>query len=63
MSKRTPKYGCPHCGSTEDFGEANVLKATAAVLSFDKRGEPIYAGESDVDWDSQTLDPSIEEPY
>jgi hypothetical protein len=46
MSKRTPKYGCPHCGSTEDFGEANVLKATAAVLSFDKRGEPIYAGES-----------------
>jgi ribosomal protein L37AE/L43A len=63
MSRKSKKYGCPHCENTEGFTEANVLNADASVLNFDREGEPNYAGESEIDWNSQTLDQSTAEPY
>jgi DNA-directed RNA polymerase subunit RPC12/RpoP len=60
---KSKTYGCPHCGSTEGFAEANLMEATAYVSTFDGHGQPNYAGESDIDWDSQRLDPSKEKPY
>ncbi len=63
MAGKPKRYGCPHCRSTEDFAEANVLRATALVLSFNEKGEPIYVGESELDWDSQTLDRAAARPY
>lgn len=62
-SNRSKIYGCPNCGSTEGFAEANIMEATAYVSTFDEHGHPNYAGESDIDWDSQRLDPSKEKPY
>jgi hypothetical protein len=56
-------FGCPHCGSTEGFTEADLVSASASILSFDETGEPVFGGESEVDWDSQALDTSESEPY
>jgi hypothetical protein len=64
--KRTTKklvLGCPHCKSTEGFSEGCIVSAKADVLSFEKNGDPVYGGESDVDWNSQEVDPNIALPY
>lgn len=34
-------------------GTKEVINATALVSGFDDHGQPIYAGSTDVDWDSQ----------
>ncbi|MEN3238666.1 hypothetical protein PUR29_35080 [Methylobacterium ajmalii] len=36
------------------IGTADVLLATAIIQGFASTGEPIYMGESEVDWDTQT---------
>ena len=63
MRGSSREYGCPHCGSTAGFTEADIVRASACVLAFDTEGEPQYGGESDVDWDSQDLDPNEKEPF
>lgn len=57
------KYGCPRCGSTEDFTEANIIDVTAYVNGFAPDGSPDYGGESKLEWDSQRLNPSVSMPY
>ena len=37
--KKRTTIGCPHCGNSSGFGEANIVNATADVLSFDEDGE------------------------
>jgi hypothetical protein len=63
MSQKTKPFGCPHCGNRSGFTEADIVCATAAIDSFDEHGEPNYTGESEVDWNSQDLDPAESEPY
>ncbi len=53
MSTPVRRNGFPNCGYMERFGEADILQATAIVLSFDTVGRPNYAGTSDIDWNSQ----------
>jgi len=36
------------------IGTADTVKAVANISGWEENGEPIYAGGSDVDWDSQT---------
>lgn len=61
--KKRTTIGCPHCGNSSGFGEANILNATAEVLSFDEDGEPVYAGDTEIEWDSQKLNPHDPLPY
>lgn len=63
MPGRSKVFGCPHCGNKEGFTEADVVCASASILSFDETGEPEFVGETEVHWDSQVLDTSESEPY
>lgn len=40
-----------------------MVGATALIESFEEQGEPNYAGETEVDWDSQDLDPAEPKPF
>jgi hypothetical protein len=61
--KKKVKYGCPWCRSTENFTESNIIEAEADVNGFAPDGSPDYGGQSDVDWDSQRIDPKFPRPY
>ena len=50
------KLGCPHCGNTSGFKERNIVCVDALINEFNIAGEPDYAGESEVNWDSQIID-------
>lgn len=62
-----PKAVCPLCGSDGDFGEHNIVLGLAALLvGVDDTGEVQveYAGDTDMFWDDQVVNPAWEDtPY
>jgi len=43
---------CPECGEPAR-GTLEEVQAVALVIPDPQTGKPVYAGETDVDWDSQ----------
>ena len=46
MEKMTT-YGCPHCGSVEDFTECGMCDYASGVVSFDDDGQPHHTGDTE----------------
>jgi hypothetical protein len=59
------KYGCPNpeCLSTTGFTSDETVLVTADINGFDQNGDPEYAGESEVCWDTQELNKYNPTPY
>jgi hypothetical protein len=55
-------YGCPQCGNTEGFTERNIVEVSVGVVHFDAEGT-VYSGESNIEWNSQRVNPLIDRPY
>jgi hypothetical protein len=57
--KEKAAFGCPHCGNTSGFREADIIEAYADVDSFDEKGKPVFGGNTEVDWNTQILNPTV----
>jgi predicted RNA-binding Zn-ribbon protein involved in translation (DUF1610 family) len=61
-TKAAEVYGCPQCGNTEGFTERNIVEVSVGVVHFDAEGT-VYSGESNIDWNTQKMNPEIDRPY
>jgi DNA-directed RNA polymerase subunit RPC12/RpoP len=44
---------CPYCGSIGHVGEVDIIPGIALIRGFKGPEDPVWAGETKIDWDGQ----------